>query len=412
MLQYRKQYVLGLIGVVIIVVVAGFFFGDRIKKLSDSLVSFVINSTKTFFSIETVVSEVTVQDDGGITKSVDISSGKIEDADALERRNFSNFSGLPKLGVNGTKDIEQDFVIVSGDKSKAIVTIVTYDTQTETAASGIPQAMLNKATYICDISQKKCTLSDILSRQYQGLDLNPQSAVGSLWWSAWDSTKNILYGYLVSGSLGSISPVYACNVGNGICSKTEGFDSQKSGGTRAIVPNGAFSPSLGKFVMVAQNDTPNEDTGKTWQLLLYSSSDLSKPLKTYDITAAIDYDESVAYDSVQSVAWSGDEKKIAIGTERRIFMFDTETGGLSIAYVAPPNEDGDAYWDSSALFMTLDAKYLAFVDESDFVQDVDPVDASADQEDGISINTLKKIDLENANIVGELLRGPSLNIVR
>jgi hypothetical protein len=317
---------------------------------------------------------VFVQTEDGNIDKIDIVKGTVEKASALERYDFSGFSGLPEDNIDNTK---QSNMIVSKDKQKAIVNDL-----------------------VCDIAQKKCETSNLLSQSYQGLDPNLQKENGSLWWFKWDSVKNILYGYVASDA------VYVCDTQNKKCDK-----SVNDGASHIVIQEGTFSPSLEKFITINQHDKENIETGKSWELALYASSDLTKPLKTFDISVIISRDEIIAYDSVQSVAWSGDEKKLAIGTARRIFIFDFESGGLSLAYVAPTNEEGDFYWDSSGLFLSSDAKFIAFIDESD-----ERVNSSlagvADAEtelDSIAVNVLKKIDLENSNKVSELFRGPGLS---
>ncbi|HBI33914.1 MAG TPA: hypothetical protein DEA43_03655 [Candidatus Moranbacteria bacterium] len=176
-----------------------------------------------------------------------------------------------------------------------------------------------------------------------------------------------------------------------------------------------FSPSLEKFVIIEQNDEPNIQTGKNWELFLYNTNDLTKSLRKYDISSIIDHDESVAYDSVYSLAWSADEKKLAVGTARKIFMMDIETGNLTLMYVAPFDEEGEFYWDSSALYLSPDAKFIVFVDETDQVlvpEGLSVEDEDEDEQaDEIPINALKKIDLENGNLVSEIMRGVELSLI-
>lgn len=356
---------------------------------------------------------VLVQTDDGAISKVNVVSGKVEDTSFLERGDFSGFSDLPFETGEQEKSYDQS-IIVSKDKNKAILTISSYDALEDGEISGNLQLLASSDDYLCDILQKSCQKTDLLTKTYEGLDIDAQKEGVYFVWTAWDSAKNILFGHFATDDEGDVSPMYECEIEKNSCISTADYDSQKSGGASAVIPTDAVSPSLEKFVMIAQYDTPNQETGKKWELLLYNSSDLSSP-KAYDLSAIIDYDESVAYDSVRSVSWSGDEKKIAIGTTRRIFMFDIESGVSSLAYVAPNDEEGDFYWDNSKLFLSPDAKSIAFVDIKEILTD-DSLsgDSAGDNFDeiiadtDISVNALKKIDLENSNQVSELLQGEGL----
>lgn len=341
--------------------------------------------------------KLVVQSDDGAVIKIDIETGAIEDTSFLEQRDFSEFSGLPILEKNDVSIVEKGNVMVSNDKSQAIVVI---------NITALPSNTLQESReYICNVMQKKCAASNLLSQSYQDLDSSLQKQEGAFWWLKWDSKNNNLYGIADNGA-GQDSIVYICNTQDKKCNKTGKNIPFNSEDDHIVVPNGTFSPSLEKFVTINQYDRENAETGKTWALSLYASNDLARPIRTFDISAIIDRDENVVYDSVQSVAWSGDEKKIAIGTARRIFTFDFEANSFALAYVAPIDEDGYFYWDDSAVFLSADAKFIAFIDEAD---NIDYESNSEDDEIEISsINVLKRIDLQNANKLSELFRGPGL----
>ena len=353
----------------------------------------------------TLTDDVIVQSDDA-TQKVNISTGAISTASALEKQDFSGFQGFPKLGTVGNKDSEQSSVLTSLDQSQAIVTVSIYDAS-DSSKSQDNQPVLSSADYLCDVSQNSCQLTDILSQAYQGLDPSLQKDDAPLIWFKWDQTKNLIFGHLTLDNVGDVSPVYVCDTQKKTCSTTVGFDSSKSSDTRAVVPDGSFSPYLDKFVMVSQHDNPNVETGKTWELLLYGTDDLSKPARSYDISSIIDRDQNVAYDSVYSVSWTQDEKHLAIGTSRRIFMFDLDSGSLSLAYIAPTDGDGDYYWDTSSLFLSPDGKYIAFVDSTDSGDD-NSSDSATSSDD--TTNILKKIDLGNANKVTAMYSGKGLSL--
>lgn len=345
-----------------------------------------------------------VQTDDGEFKNINIVDGTIKMASALERHDFSDFSGLPKLGMNDTTDTVQSGVLMANDESKAIVTI---------GVNSILVDDLQKNTeiteYLCDIKEKKCEISNILSQSYDGIDDNVQKENESMQWLKWDSVKNNLYGFRTDNSAGSFS-IYVCDIQNKKCNKTDEINSSADGAGQVIVPSGIFSPSLEKIALAHQDKQINSEASKSWELLLFANNNLTTPLKTFDISIVIDQDENAEYNGVRSVAWSGDEKKLAIGTTRRIFILDIESGSISLAYVAPADEEGDFYWDESSLFLSSDAKLITFIDEDNEVSDLDDTAEAIDELDSPSINVLKKIDLENSNEISELFRGPGLSL--
>jgi len=202
------------------------------------------------------------------------------------------------------------------------------------------------------------------------------------------------------GDSGDVSPVYVCDTQTKLCNKTEGFDSLNDAEVSAVVPADAFSPSLKSFVMINQHAKPNVEKGAQWELLLYASDDLSKPEKSYDISAAINQSEDAGYDGVRSVAWSKDEKQLALATNSRIFTFNFETGALAPVYTDPAVGEVDPSLDSSALFMSPDGKYVAFIDSVDTTNEVEDE----------AYNVLKRIDLENNNEVTEILGDYGLSL--
>lgn len=341
------------------------------------------------------------------TQAVEIATSTLSEATPMERADFSGFKNFPILGPNDGKIVEQSEVLFSLDKSQAIVTISTYagneDSQVnETQSAGL----LSSNDYLCSIDEKKCAPTDILKQNYHELEQVLQNENTSLFWSAWDSEKKILLGYLSLNDLGDSSPVYVCSTDTKNCSSTKGFNSLDNNEVHAVVPDNAFSPDLDKFVMIKQNDKPNEETGTKWELLLYDTENLSNPAKIIDLSMIIDHDPNVAYDSVQSVSWSGDEKKLAIGTSRRIFLLDLETESLGLVYIAPTNKEGDYYWDTSSLYLTPDAKFVALLTSPNFASESNE-NSNGEEE---LLNVLKKIELAKNNVATVIYSGKSLTV--
>ncbi|MFA5962200.1 MAG: hypothetical protein WC848_05955 [Parcubacteria group bacterium] len=332
-------------------------------------------------------------------EKVDLLSGKVEATSLLEQSNFDSFEGFPVLGDNKNEDVEQGVTLLSPDERQALVTVTTYKS-VALLPKDADQPVLSVSDYLCEIENKSCSPSTLLSEIYQGIDPELQKRGTSLSWFRWNSQRNLLFGHLTFGDLGDVSPVYACDTQIKICNKTEGFDSLKVGDVSAVVPAGAFSPSLKSFIMINQHAKPNVEIGKQWELLLYASDDLLKPEKTYDISAAINQDEDSGYDSVRSVAWSKDEKRLALATNNRIFIFNFETGVLAPIYTDPATGEDDPSLDSSALFISSDGKYVAFIDSVDTTNEIEDE----------AYNVLKKIDLENNNEVTEILGDYGLSL--
>ena len=405
----KKRFVFFVVSVIVIIcaILWALYWALTYKKNNSSAAneaaSISKESQKNSF-VPTLTDEVVVQTDSS-TKKVKISTGEISEASALEQENFSSYAGFPKLGDDSGRDSEQSSVLTSFDATQSIVTVDVYDSSDPKNQDNPP--ILSSSDYLCNVQAKTCQPSEILSQAYQGLDPALQKTGAPFAWSKWDSGRNLIFGHLSLSDKGDSSPVYICDTQKKSCDMTIGFDSTKEGDTHAVVPGGAFSPMLDKFVMISQNDDPNNVTGKKWDLLLYNVNDLSKPLRDYDISSIIDTDSRVAYDSVYSVSWSGDEKQLAIGTSRRIFMFGFDSGSLSLVYVAPTDADGNYYWDTSSLFLTPDAKFIAFVDSTD-----DSTDDSADPNSAADdpVNILKKIDLENGNNVSAMYSGKGLSL--
>lgn len=395
-----------LTGVLLFAIIIGLtaFFLNKQKKASPPAVPAVVEK-KVDPVKNASMDKILIQASEGIQK-ISVSTGKTEAVSGIEQEDFSGFAGFPKLGIIDSKDFSQEIVLTSQDKSKALVTVVAYDSPAATSTTQVDsQKMLSADDYLCDIAQKKCESSKILSDEYQGAGFFSETDKVFMWWSGWDSAKNILYGNLTSEKTGNASPVYACDTQTKKCSETLGYDSMKKGDVSAVVPGGALSPSLQKLVMIVQNDTPNEVTGKKWELLQYATVDLSKPAMRMDISQAISTNENVAYDSVLSVSWTKDEKKIVMATSQKIFMLDLETKKMQLIYDAPFDEEGLTSFDGNGVVLSPDDKFVVFTDGEDVIKDENDENSDVDV-----INVLKKIDLIQNSEVTELMRGSDLSL--
>jgi hypothetical protein len=363
--------------------VANFFNSDS-KEIKDELKNFIL-----------------VEGDDTVQK-INLENNKIVEATKLEQNNFSEFIGLPKFGEVDGKSVEQSFVLVSEDKSSAIMIV----SKTDLNVKDDDMAASENVEYVCNVSEKKCDPSTLFFQNYEGINVGTSKQADVITWVKWDSAKNLLYGHVSNETLGNSSPVYICNTISKNCQKTVGYDSLESGGIHAVAPTGTFSPSLQKFVLINQYDKPNEETGKRWELLSYQSDDLTKPASKFDISLAINASEDVAYDSVLSVAWSGDEKKVAISTSNKIFMFDFEIGKLKLIYAAPIDAEGNYAFDGTQLSFSNDGNYIVFADSEETVLG----DGPEDEQNVEVTNIIKKIDLTKNNEITELVRGNNLSL--
>ncbi|MEI7890702.1 MAG: hypothetical protein WCI36_01915 [bacterium] len=392
--------------VVLLIVVVGYFVASK-KDKNIQTKSEIKTKKDDVVVFEPLGNKILVQSEEGEISRLEIETGKTSPASAIEKDDFTGFAGLPKFGVDSQIDTEQSFSIVSQDKTKAILSVAKYDLAGAQSAFDGSQPLVQTSEFVCDIAEKKCDPSNLLFGKYEGLDPKIQTQYGPIWWISWDSQKNVLIGHLAGEGTGNSSPVYVCNIQSKFCNKTEGYDALKKGDIKANAPEGLLATSGEKFVLVNQNDAMNEKTGKSWELLLYNVSDLSKPALKYDISLAINRNEKVEYDSVQSVSWSKDEKKIAIATDSQIFMLDFATGKLNLIYSAPIDADGEYSFDGSGMLLSGDQKFIVFTDSQETVTE-NPADEENQNVD--VTNILKKIDLSDGNKISELLRGSDLII--
>src|SRR5665647_2054792 len=101
---------------IILLIEIGINFHEKKATQSNGADSAATSSTAN----KSFENSVLVQTDDGTINKVDIASGKVVDASALENEDFSGFSGLPLRNDEQKQNTDQS-LHVSGDKSKAIV---------------------------------------------------------------------------------------------------------------------------------------------------------------------------------------------------------------------------------------------------------------------------------------------------
>jgi hypothetical protein len=307
---------------------------------------------------------------------------------------INTFAGLPKETENEQTSVFMTRALLSEDKTKAIVVFSTFDETKEPSGFDGSLPVLKADEFMCDIALKKCSPTDLFASAYTAVSLG--DGIGTWFeyprvrWYRWDSEKNLLYGHLNALGVGTVSPVYIFNVSNESLQWTIGYNSLAEKEKRAEVPNGAFSPSLHKFVMF-YDSTPLGNDGSPSDLVLYDSSDLSKPAKIFDSSAR--RNEACAVSRADSVAWSADEKMLILAADNQICTLNLESGELSLKYTDTVAGSG-IWFDSYAVNLSPSGRYIVFVD---YVKKT-----TSSTEDTLE-RVLKAIDL-NDNSVIELLR--------
>lgn len=302
--------------------------------------------------------------------------------------NLATFSGIPK----GSENVVNSISLFSGDKKQALAISITSDLTKEPDDNGSYPTVSGKS-FVCNLTAKSCSENDIFATAYKATDLkgnwfdnNP-----GVVWDKWDSAKNILYGYTV-GADGNVAPIYVFNANNKTIKKTAISASFE-------VPNGAFSSSAAKLVMI---DT---SVNNKWSLALYDSSNLTSPLKKIDISKIIDLDNDS--NMIGSVSWSVDEKTLALATDNQIYTVNLDSGDVVLRYTDTSNvaavvdEGEESGIDSSAIKFSADGKYVAFVDYDR---------GNLPYDENKSYTVLKTIDLTAGNKVAEVLREEDISL--
>ncbi len=355
----NKRYAGIAIGILIVLVVSGFWFVSARSKQRDT--SPQENSSSVLKNEDIILvgrnfgrndSKNGIYEINVLTKELKPHSNPV---DAI-----STFAGLPKEIKNKQISVVMSKTLVSQDKTKAIVVFTTLDETKEPSAFDGSLPIIKADEFVCDIAIKKCSATDILALAYnttRGTKKWSEHPYGPLYWSQWDSVKNLLYGHLTGEGVGNSAPVYVFNLTDKLLRQTTGYDALNEKEKRAEVPNGAFSPSLSKFVMV--DESPNGTPSDIWDLLLYDSADLSKPSKKFDISLIID---KSGFNRVSAVAWSADEKMLVLETNKQIFTLDLESGKISLKYTDESKDESGLWLDFNAVDLSQSGRYIVFVD--------------------------------------------------
>lgn len=357
--------ILFLLGIIFLAAIKGYVFNK--------------NNPNDKIKLESSDDEILIQV-GDIYQKINLYSGNIFQPNTIERNDISHFKGLPN---KSDKEFYENFsVIYSEDKDKIIVASFV----------GSGENKNKQKEFNCVVSKNICEESNIIFKEYMIGDISIMS--GAVWWLGWNSKDSTIIGITTNDV--NIGTLYVCNVENGICDKN--YENGLN------YPNGSINKSLDKIVAIRQNDIANEKIGDKWELFIYDLNNLKEPLKSYDISKAINKDGDLIYDGVNSIAWREfGAEEILIGTTRGIFKFNLSDGDLKNIFTDVSNGEDDLYWNSDNLKFSDSGRYAVFTDIVEIKAETD-----TDEENGE--NVLKTIDLTENNRITELLQAEELSI--
>lgn len=293
-----------------------------------------------------------------------------------------HFDGLPKEQDGNKTKIILDPALFSKDKTQVILRLFSYDSTQEINDEDCSSVIQDVKEYLCLMATKKCSTSSVLEEK-AGQEY-------PIWWRAWDSQKNLLFGHISGEGLGNSSPVFIYDITTKTVRQTVGYGNtnERDSKTWAKVLPGAFSPSLSKFVIV-------DFLGK--KIVLFNSSDLSQPARSYYFSLL---DSKI--DGISSTDWSPDETQLSVGTDNKIYILDLKSGQFSLKYTDLTQGRGALYWDRNTAQFSPSGRFIYFVDYEGYTDD------PTDEWDTIDI--LKAIDLNNSDKIIEITRAPYLSI--
>jgi len=345
--------------------------------------------------------EVLINRGKGLEK-INIDTKIISSVEDPHFADLSEYAGLPKEFKNKKTILSNSVLIVSEDKSKTIVVSNTYDQTKKPSDFDGSLPNLKSEDFLCLTKEKTCSPSKILSDAENKIRENGDSIL--LWWHNWDSQKNLLYAHLSSDGIGNASPVYVYDTNNNTYKKTIGYDSNGEG-KRAEVPQGEFSPSLKKFVMIDENtslDANGNAKYGSWDLLLYNGDNLSKPSKKINVSQM--QKDGTEYYRIGSVAWSQDENLLAVATsDGQIFTLDLTNGQIELKYTYPKKVDDSGWFEFNKIDLSQSGRYITF-----FVSEKAKKGEKADSNGNVGV--LKTIDLKNNNAATEILRDGDVSL--
>ncbi|MFH0819932.1 MAG: thrombospondin type 3 repeat-containing protein [bacterium] len=305
---------------------------------------------------------------------------------------LSEYTGLPEETKNNQISISNSTYLLSEDHDKAIIVSITYD-ETKKPNNYIDSPPILKAEeFICDTRIKNCSPTTILDSAYKAVgkkdewynDYEEYYSFGDnkYIWSNWDSNKNILAGFYSIAVPAEwrfkFWPIYIYDANNDKIKQIGDFEDKNNKKDPIDV---SFSPSLSKFAIINKNEN------KKWDLMLYSSDNLSTPQKNFDISSILSADGLSRINN-----WSEDEKTLVLSGHNNIYTLNLDNGQIDFRYTVTGNHylQGEVYFSQRG-------RYIVFNDTSNDANKVSRI--------------LTAIDLQKDNTVLELFsdRDISLN---
>ncbi|MFA5228599.1 MAG: hypothetical protein WC446_02455 [Candidatus Paceibacterota bacterium] len=284
-----------------------------------------------------------------------------------------NETSLPVLR-NETNVYESiNDIVLSLDKTKAIIAIAVYDKNSKEYQNelGGPKPISTREIEY-DIQSdkwKNSNFSEIVK------NILKEDIVS---FSVWDSQNNKVFGRYSGKSTGYAISEYIVDLNENSFKKTSGYPDE-----------GVFSFNLGKLALIDDK-----------KLILFDLSDLSNPQKTIDIKNILDSD----YEWVDSMAWSPDDKQIAIGTSTKIHTVDIESGNILLRFSDETINSGYTYWDKYKLTYSLGGRYILFDDFDNTHQE----DTLIKQENNIDRLTSIDVNTNTLSVLQDFIGGFSI----
>jgi len=261
-----------------------------------------------------------------------------------------NEASIPALKNEGNVYESINNILLSQDKSKALITIGTFDKTSKEYQNEFagPQSVSTKEIKY-DIQTNKWENSSIIETAKNLVKDN------SVWFVKWDSKNNKLFGHRSGEGIGNTAPVYVVDLNKNTFQKTPDY------GGKGVHPY--FATNLDKFILV---DFRNNS------LLLFSSNDLSNPQKTIDIKNVFDQHcqhykslfkwEVQCDNGILSIAWSPSEDQIALGLNTQIYTINLGSNNMSLKFSDETIGQSYMYWERFTIAYSPYGKYIFFVD--------------------------------------------------
>ena len=352
----------------------------------------IVTSARPIEAVDSADDDVLIDRTGGLYRLV------ISTKDLKPYRNpasgIKQFAGLPAEGGPKNAHVYYARTLLSHDRSEALVVFTTDDETKESSGFDGSYPTIAASAFRCDMGTKVCSPTNILAEAYAAT-----GAQGTwfeypvVWWDVWDSKTNLLYGHLSGEGIGDASPLYVYDTERKTIRHTVGYGSVDDSDGRVVVPHGAISPSLKKVVMF---DTYHG--GGAWTLVLFDTADLSKPLKTFDISAMKNGDSN--NNRVSAIAWSRDESMLVLETESQMYTLDLASGTSVLRYSDVENDWSGLWLDFNFVNLTQSGRYIVFVD----------YERTTSVEANKMNPVLKAIDLFDNNNTIELLREEGIRL--